>query len=59
MINLLKPYIQWDHIDGPLLHCSDGSIHFLSLLERMYMRIGIMTVHDLDFKYRTDIPNKP
>ena len=52
------PHIQWDHIDGPLLHCTDGSIHWLTLLEKMYMRIGILTIEELDLKYRRDIPQK-
>jgi hypothetical protein len=53
-----KPHIQWNHIDGPLLFCADGSIHWLTLLERLYMRIGILTIEELDLKYRNDIPQK-
>jgi hypothetical protein len=53
-----KPDIQWNHIDGPMLNCTDGSIHWLTLLERLYMKIGILTIEELDRKYRYDIPQK-
>lgn len=53
-----KPDIQWDHIDGPLLHCTDGTIHWLTLLERLYMKIGILSLEQLDHKYRQDMPQK-
>lgn len=54
-----SPHIQWNHIDGPLLTCTDGIVHWLTLLERMYLKIGIITIEDLDNKYRVDIPQKP
>lgn len=53
-----KPHIKLT-IDGAMLVCTDGSIHFLSLLERMYLNIGLLTIDQLNDQYRTDIPRKP
>lgn len=53
-----KPHIKWDHIDGPLLYCADGQIHWLTLLERLYFKMGLITLEELDRKYRTDIPQR-
>lgn len=53
-----EPHIQWSHIDGPLLHCRDGSLHWLTLLERLWLRIGITTIDQLDKKYMQSEPQK-
>ncbi len=53
-----EPHIKWDHIDGPLLYCTDGTIHWLTLLERLYFKMGWVTLEELDLKYRTDIPQR-
>lgn len=47
-----KPHIKWNHIDGPLLCCSDGRPHWLTLLERLYLRAGIIDIEYLDKKYK-------
>lgn len=52
------PCIQWDHKDGPLLTCSDGSLHWVTMWERLLLRANYITLESLDKKYRTDIPQK-
>jgi len=47
-----KPHIQWNHIDGPLLYCRDGSLHWLTMLEKLFVKAGITTIEQLDEKYR-------
>lgn len=44
-------YIKWSHVDGPMLRCSDGTVHFLSMFERFMFMIGMYTVTSLDFMY--------
>lgn len=46
------PFINWRHIDGPLLYTSEGRMHWLTLLERAQMFLGFLTIKDLDAKYR-------
>ena len=46
--------IQWNHIDGPVFHGKDGYIHWLSLVERLMFRAGMMTIIDLERKYNHD-----
>lgn len=46
-----KPFIQWDHIDGPLLHCRNGSLHWLTKVERLWLRMGFTNINQLDDKY--------
>lgn len=53
-----KPEIQWNHIDGPLLHCRDGSLHWLTLLERLWLKTGLVTIEQLDEKYCQSHPQK-
>ena len=47
-----EPHIQWTHIDGPLLICRDGSPHWLTMIERLFVKTGITTIEQLDEKYR-------
>jgi hypothetical protein len=35
-----KPYINWRHVDGPLLCCTDGSLHWLTFVERLQFKMG-------------------
>ena len=39
-----EPYIQWNHIDGPLLCCRDGTPHWLTRAEQLWMRLGLTTL---------------
>ncbi len=47
-----KAFIKWNHVDGPMLVCTDGMVHWLSLLERVWLRAGLTTLEELDAKYR-------
>ncbi len=44
------PSIQWNHIDGPLLHLRDGRLHWLTLWERIRLRLGLDTALTLERK---------
>ena len=46
-----EPYIQWNHIDGPLLCCRDGTPHWLTKAEQLWMRLGLTTLEQLDAKH--------
>lgn len=46
-----QPEINWKHIDGPLLYCSDNSLHWLTYRERIQMALGWVDIHDLDAKH--------
>lgn len=46
-----KPHIQWNHADGPLLVCRDGTPHWLTMAERLWLRLGLTTLEQLDVKY--------
>lgn len=37
----IQPYINWRHIDGPLLYRSDGQLHWLTLWERFRCWLGL------------------
>ena len=46
-----KPHIQWNHVDGPLLFCRDGTPHWLTMTERLWLRMGFININTLDEKY--------
>ena len=46
-----KPEIQWNHIDGPLLHCRDGTLHWLGRVEVIWLYLGFTNINQLDNKY--------
>ena len=48
-----EPSINWKHVDGPLLICRDGSIHWLTLWERFQLWLGYIDIDHLDMKYGT------
>lgn len=50
----VEPYIKWKHIDGPLLCCSDGQLHWLTLWERFRCWLGLDDVNSLDAKHCRD-----
>lgn len=45
------PYINWKHVDGPLLICSDGTLHWLTWFERILLAFGSTDEYALDAKY--------
>lgn len=47
-----QPRIVWKHIDGPLLYCSNGLLHWLTWRERMRLWLGLADIHDIDFERR-------
>ena len=49
-----EPHIQWNHVDGPVLICHDGSMHWLTMWERMALKFGFITVKSLDKQYNMD-----
>lgn len=49
------PSIVWKHTDGPLLTCSDGTLHWLTWWERFQLWRGKTTIEALDRKYRKDL----
>lgn len=52
-----EPRIQYNHVDGPLLTCSDGTLHWLTMKERMWLHFGFTSVAALDDKYK--YPDEP
>jgi hypothetical protein len=44
--------IVWKHIDGPLMHHSDGSLHWLTLRERIWLSLGLTDGDAIDKQYR-------
>jgi hypothetical protein len=46
------PSIQANHIDGPLLHFSDGQLHWLGLWERLLFWLGRTDAERLQKKLR-------
>ena len=49
-----KPRIKWDHVDGPLLTCHDGTPHWLTMWERLLYRAGYLTIEELDRRYNSE-----
>ena len=49
-----RPHVQWNHCDGPLLVCADGTPHWLTLWERMALRAGLTTLDALDHKHNSE-----
>jgi len=46
------PYVQWNHIDGPLLHLRNGELYWLSWWDRIQLRLKWTDVYALESKYR-------
>ena len=47
-----RPWIMRNHIDGPLLHFTDGQLHWLSIWERIQYRFGWTSAAKLQRKLR-------
>jgi len=45
------PHINWNHVDGPLLVCGDGCLHWLTPIEALMARIGLSSVERMERKY--------
>lgn len=48
-----QPKVNWKHVDGPLLYCSNGQLHWLTWRERFRLYWGLADLHDIDFERRT------
>jgi len=46
-----EPFINWKHIDGPLLICRDGHLHWLTLWERFQYHFGLTDLYALEEKH--------
>jgi hypothetical protein len=51
--NFQPARINWKHIDGPLLHLSNGQLHWLTLREHAQLFFGWTDVHELDMKLQS------
>ena len=49
-----KARIEWEHVDGPLLICRDGTTHFLTRAERIWLRMGLTSIEELDAKHNKE-----
>lgn len=47
----IEPSIQWNHVDGPLLHLSTAGVVWLSFRERFLLWIGHTDVDELNIKH--------
>ena len=47
-----QPHVTAGHIDGPLLHFSDGQLHWLGLWERVLFFFGMTDAEKLQRKLR-------
>lgn len=36
--------VQWNHVDGPMMRCTDGRLKWLSLRERFMHWVGIWSL---------------
>ena len=43
-----EPFLQLNHIDGPLLITSDGGLHWLTWSERISLFFGLTDIQKLD-----------
>lgn len=49
-----QPYIQWTHIDGPVLHLRNATLRWLTLWERFLIWIGSEDARSLERKYEPE-----
>lgn len=49
-----ETHIQWDHVDGALLVCRDGTPHWLTNAEKIWLRMGFTSLQQLDEKYNKE-----
>jgi hypothetical protein len=47
-----RPNIQWNHVDGPLLHFRNGEIHWLTWRERFRCWMGWDDAESLEARHR-------
>ena len=52
-----SPRINWHHVDGPLLICRDGTLHWLSKSEILWVYMGFTSIEQLDNTY-SNLPQR-
>lgn len=53
------PSVQWNHIDGPLLIRTDGTLHWLSWLERFALLLNLTDARRIEDKLIAATENQP
>lgn len=53
-----KPYIQWNHIDGPVLHLRNSTLEWLTLWERFQCWIGRADAYSLERKHAPEFVDR-
>lgn len=49
---LAEPHIKWDHVDGPMLVCRDGSLHWPTRIELILVKLDLVSLTKLDQRYQ-------
>lgn len=49
------PHVKWDNPDGPLLICKNGTVHWLTFIERLCLWLRLTSVEELDAKYNKEL----
>lgn len=50
-----NPYINWSHIDGPMLVYADGQLHWLTFFERLRCWLGFDDALTIERRRRPDL----
>ena len=43
-----KPSVCWKHEDGPLMTLTDGTLHWITLMERFLLWLGVATLKEIN-----------
>lgn len=46
-----ETFIQWEHVDGPLMYLRNGQLHWLTWRERLGLWFGLTDVASIEMKY--------
>lgn len=46
-------------VDGPMIVCTDGTVHYLTWFERLMFKLGFVSLEILDDAHRKDLPVLP
>lgn len=50
-----KPFIQYKHIDGPVLFYRDGQLHWLTIIERVRCWLKLDDAYSIERKRRPEL----
>lgn len=45
---ITEPTVQWNHIDGPLMHRRDASLYWLRWRDRIMFRLGRWSLREIE-----------